>query len=150
VQICRNAQDRRLCVSHSYSSSPSVCCPLTPSSNINVFGLAFVSTFAVVVTICNMFMLRIAIMLSRFRRALGPKLDRWTQDGIFQLQRRAFEADGQMYWRDIESEIPTTARDALLSELPVVTRVIEGQARKSEGAQLEDTASTLKGSSISK
>ncbi|KAF2733975.1 hypothetical protein EJ04DRAFT_577282 [Polyplosphaeria fusca] len=90
-------------------------------ANINVFGLAFISTFAFVSTICNFFILRMAIFLSKFRRALAPKIDRWVQEGVFQLQRRAFEANGEGTWYDRNEEIPLTADIELLAELPVDT-----------------------------
>lgn len=87
--------------------------------NINVFGLAFVITFSAVISLINLTALRFFIFLSRFRRALAPRLDRWVQDGVLQLQRRAFDADGQGDWFGIDKEIPTTVRGQELHELPL-------------------------------
>jgi hypothetical protein len=57
--------------------------------------------------------------MSRFRSALAPRLDHWVQDGVFQLQRRAFEAQESGTWVNTEDEIPVTARYEMLHELPV-------------------------------
>ncbi len=46
------------------------------------------------------------IFLTRFRRALGPRVDRWIQDGVWQLQRRAYEGEGYRAWMDLEADIP--------------------------------------------
>jgi hypothetical protein len=92
---------------------------LTPSSNINVFALAFIITFSLVLTICNTLILRFLIFMSRFRSALAPRLDHWVQDGIFQLQRRAFEAQESGTWVNLDDEVPVTANYERLHELPV-------------------------------
>lgn len=57
--------------------------------------------------------------MSRFRAALAPRIDHWVQDGIFQLQRRAFEAQGQGCWKYLDQEIPITLDGENLRELPV-------------------------------
>jgi hypothetical protein len=90
-------------------------------ANINIFGLAFIITFSLIVTILNLFILRFFIFLSRFRRALAPRLDRWVQDGVFHLQRRAFDAAGEGTWVKVEEEIPSTLAGQVLGELPVKT-----------------------------
>jgi hypothetical protein len=88
-------------------------------SNINVFALIFVVVFTSLVTICNMLILRFFIFMSRFRAALAPRVDHWVQDGIYQLQRRAFEAQGQGCWKNLEQEVPITLDGEKLRELPV-------------------------------
>ncbi|KAF2012695.1 hypothetical protein BU24DRAFT_465061 [Aaosphaeria arxii CBS 175.79] len=87
-------------------------------ANINVFGLAFIVTVTVTVTAFNMMVLRVFIFLSRFRRALAPRIDHWVQDGIFQLQRRAFQSEGQGSWLGSEKEIPHTTKSEHLAKLP--------------------------------
>lgn len=64
-------------------------------------------------------LLRFLITLSRFRRAMAPKLDRWIQDGVFQLQRRAYEAKGEGSWQHIDKEIPVTTGKERLGDLPI-------------------------------
>ncbi|KAF2264053.1 hypothetical protein CC78DRAFT_617092 [Lojkania enalia] len=87
--------------------------------NINVFGFSFIIAFASLVTILDMTLLKFLIHLGKFRRVLSPRLDRWIQDGVLQLQRRAYEAQGQGTWEHLDDEIPVTETKELLTELPV-------------------------------
>lgn len=57
--------------------------------------------------------------MSRLRATLAPRIDHWVQDGVFQLQRRAFEAQDQGSWTRTEQEVPVTAQYELLHKLPV-------------------------------
>lgn len=59
------------------------------------------------------------IYLTRFRRALGPRIDRWIQDGVWQLQRRAYEGEGYRGWTDLEADIPLT-NEKKLKDLPIL------------------------------
>jgi hypothetical protein len=65
-------------------------------------------------------LLKFLIYLSRFRRQLGPRIERWIQDGVWQLQRRAYEGEGQRDWIDPGSEIPLTDRGRLMRDLPIL------------------------------
>ena len=67
-------------------------------------------------------MLKFLIFLSGFRRALAPRIDRWIQDGVFQLQRRAYEDKDGIVWKDLDKEIPITVDNELLVDLPIETR----------------------------
>jgi hypothetical protein len=87
--------------------------------NINVLGLILVVSVAGLVTIIDISLLRFLIFLTRFRTALAPRIDRWIQDGVWQLQRRAYEAQGYA-WVDLEGEIPLTAPNEQLKDLPVM------------------------------
>jgi hypothetical protein len=87
--------------------------------NINVFGLAFIITFSFIVTALDLVLLKFLIFLRRFRRALAPRIDRWIQDGVFQLQRRAYEAKDGMAWECLEKEIPIPVNNELLDDLPI-------------------------------
>lgn len=62
--------------------------------------------------------------MARFRAALAPRIDHWVQDGIFQLQRRAFEAQGQGCWKYLDQEIPITLDGENLRELPVESSLV--------------------------
>ncbi|KAF2727987.1 hypothetical protein EJ04DRAFT_581657 [Polyplosphaeria fusca] len=88
--------------------------------NINVFALSFVYAFSVFIVTMDIVLLRFLIYLSRFRRmrTLGPRIERWIQDGVLQLQRRAFESSRQGTWRSLEKEVPITARRETLEDLP--------------------------------
>ncbi|KAL5380203.1 hypothetical protein DPSP01_008004 [Paraphaeosphaeria sporulosa] len=94
-------------------------------ANVNVFALVFLTTVAAVVTFLNVFILRFCIFLSRFRRALAPRIERWVQDGVFHLQRRAFEARGEGTWVDLEKEIPVTRVREMLGDLGVASHTLK-------------------------
>ncbi|KAF2734975.1 hypothetical protein EJ04DRAFT_436020 [Polyplosphaeria fusca] len=87
--------------------------------NINVFGLAFIITIACVVIAIDMTLFKFLIYLSQFRRHvwLSPRLDRWLQDGVLQLQRRAYEAEGQGHWTNAEEAVPLTGEHVKLRDL---------------------------------
>jgi hypothetical protein len=103
---------------------------LTMLSNINVFALAFIIAFSVVATLCNTLILRFFIFMARFRALLAPRIDHWVQDSVYQLQRHAFEAQGQGSWQYLDEEIPIT----LDTETPRYAR--SGQA-VDRGTQME-------------
>ena len=111
-----------------------------------MFGLAFITTFSCLATALDIFLLRFLIYLSRFRKALAPKLDQWVQDGIFQLQRRAYEAQGEGTWSRFDQEIPVTEKGDQLSvhlvEATLPTTELTVQVGKIEAVQeTERTAS---------
>lgn len=66
-------------------------------------------------------LLKFLVFVSRFRRMrkIGPRLERWIQDGVLQLQRRAYEAQGQGVWVDLDKDVPTTTERETLTDLPV-------------------------------
>lgn len=74
---------------------------------------------SVFLAILDISILRVMLYLTRFRRALGPRIDRWIQDGIWQLQRRAYEGEGYRGWTDLESDIPITD-EKKLKDLPIL------------------------------
>jgi hypothetical protein len=92
---------------------------LTMPSNINVFALAFIIAFSVIATLCNTLILRFFIFMARFRALLAPRIEHWVQDGVYQLQRHAFEAQGQGTWQYLDEEIPTTLNTETLRKLPI-------------------------------
>ena len=87
-------------------------------ANINVFGLSLVLTLACFFIILDLLLLRFLIYLSKFRRALTPRIDRWIQDGVFQLQRRAYQAYGQGTWERLDHPTPITIYLEELDDLP--------------------------------
>lgn len=56
-----------------------------------------------------------------FRRKLAPRIDRWIQDSVFQLQRRAYEAHGRGEWENLNEQIPNTNDMEKLFELPLAS-----------------------------
>ncbi|KAL1657356.1 hypothetical protein SLS61_000402 [Didymella pomorum] len=107
-----NEFEKRLCKMQKMRKSGDVV-------NINVFGLSFIIALSVTLALLDIFILRITIYLSRFRRALGPRIDRWIQDGVWQLQRRAYEGEGYRGWTDLEADIPLT-HERKLKDLPIL------------------------------
>ncbi|KAJ4363717.1 hypothetical protein N0V95_001032 [Ascochyta clinopodiicola] len=100
--------------------------------NINVFGLSFIIAFSLFVALLDITILRIMIYLTRFRRALGPRIDRWIQDGVWQLQRRAYEGEGYRGWTDLEADIPLTY-EKKLKDLPILWLPGKSPAVRSPG-----------------
>jgi len=90
---------------------------LTYPRNINLFGLVFIIVIACTFVTTDLLLLKALVHLSKFRKALAPRLDRWVQDGTLQLQRRAFEAEGQGTWENFDSEVPVTSRGEKLNQL---------------------------------
>ena len=86
--------------------------------------MTFILAFSTIFTLCNTLILRFFIFMARFRAALAPRINHWVQDGIFQLQRRAFEAQGQGCWIHIEQEIPITLDGGKLRELHVESSLV--------------------------
>jgi hypothetical protein len=101
-------------------------------ANVNVFALVFLTTVTAILTFLNAFILKFCIFLSRFRKALAPRIERWVQDGIFQLQRRAFDAQDEGGWVGLEREIPITGEREMLNELFIASHGI--REKKSVGS----------------
>lgn len=96
---------------------------LTNVSNINVFALCFTIAFSILFIALDLGILRFLVYLAGFRRTrwLAPRIERWIQDGVLQLQRRAFETSGQGTWKDLDKEIPTTTSREFLEDFPSVS-----------------------------
>lgn len=92
------------------------------SRNINVFALSLISAFAIVLTLLGMVLLKFLVFLPCAHKLLAPRIDHWNQDGVFQLQRRAYEADDQGHWTRLGKEVPSTWEGDELRELPLETR----------------------------
>ena len=85
-------------------------------------------------------MLKLFMFFSKFRSALAPRIDHWIQDGVFQLQRRAYEGCQQGTWELLNSEIPVTVTQDLLHELPLETRCLKcPEPSDRHGAEHADT-----------
>jgi len=87
--------------------------------NINFFGLVFIVTFSITIAIIDITLLKFLIFLSKFRRALAPRIDRWIQDGVLQLQRRAYEAQREGTWTNLDKDVPLTIESVKLKDLPL-------------------------------
>ena len=82
-----------------------------------MFGLVLILVLATTMTFLNLAVIRQLVFLTPLRHALAPRLDRWMQDSVFQLQRRAFEAHGEGTWLDLSHDIPITIVGETLAEL---------------------------------
>ncbi|CBY01681.1 hypothetical protein LEMA_P004680.1 [Plenodomus lingam JN3] len=89
------------------------------TSNINVFGMVFVITVSAIFAILDITLLKVLVFLDSFRTMFSPRIDRWIQDGVLQLQRRAYEAEGQGTWSNLKRDIPLTREKEILTELPL-------------------------------
>ncbi|KAF2733745.1 hypothetical protein EJ04DRAFT_605111 [Polyplosphaeria fusca] len=87
--------------------------------NISVFGLVFIVVVSSIVTIIDVSLLRFVALMKKFRKLESPRLDRWMQDGIFHLQRHAYEAFREGEWKHLTSEVPITVEPTQLSDLPL-------------------------------
>lgn len=87
--------------------------------NINIFGLVFTITVASIITLVDLILLRSFTSLKKFSERKSPRIDRWIQDGVYQLQRRAYEARGEGIWVDLTSENPFTIESTKLPDLPI-------------------------------
>ena len=96
-------------------------------ANVNVFALVFLVTFSVLISLFSGGVLRFCVFMSRWRRALAPRIERWVGDGMFQLQRRAFCAQDEGVWVGIDKEIPVTEGGERLRELYLEERVVRGK-----------------------
>jgi hypothetical protein len=101
---------------------------LISCSTINAFGLALITVFSTIIAILDFTILRFMITLGRFRRALAPKIDRWIQDGVFQLQRKVYESQGEGTWQHIDKEVPVTSDSERLKDLSDTSVAQENQA----------------------
>jgi hypothetical protein len=81
--------------------------------------MAFVIGMALFFTMVDIVVLRFFVYHSKFRQALSPRIERWIQDDVLQLQRRAYEAHKEGTWSKLSSEVPLTKANELLAELPL-------------------------------
>jgi hypothetical protein len=92
---------------------------LTLCRNINLFGLVFIVTLAVLVCLLDNILLRQLIVTKTFKQTVPLRIDHWIQDGVFQLQRRAYEACGEGVWDNLDWEVPLTIGKHMLAEMPL-------------------------------
>lgn len=95
-----------------------------------MFGLVFTITICGSITLADLVLLRSLILWRKLRKSAAPRLDRWVQDGVYQLQRRAYEASGNGNWENLAHEVPITRESTKLPDLQIETFPIS-TARKS-------------------
>lgn len=85
-------------------------------------------------------LLKILVFLNGFRRLTGLtyRLSRWTQDGVLQLQRRAYEAQGIRSWENLDDDVPLLHKEWQLEDLrvesmPLTTVVVSYNELKEDG-----------------
>ncbi|KAF2736414.1 hypothetical protein EJ04DRAFT_432960 [Polyplosphaeria fusca] len=89
------------------------------ASNFNYFGLVFIITISMIATIVDIALLRFIAILQKIFNFRSARITRWLQDGAWQLQRHAYEAQGEGTWKNLTSEIPTTVDKTLFADLPI-------------------------------
>lgn len=85
--------------------------------NISYFGLIFIVVISSVIIIVDLTLLQLLLLIRRLTSWRGQRLDRWVQDSILHLQRRAFEAQGENKWKRLDKEVPITQSNSKLEEL---------------------------------
>jgi hypothetical protein len=83
--------------------------------------MAFVIAVSLFFAILDVSLLKFLIFLDSFKAFFSPRIDRWIQDGVWQLQRRANEAHGQGTWSNLTSDVPLTGGKEMLIELPLAS-----------------------------
>jgi hypothetical protein len=85
--------------------------------------LVFTIVVATTIVLVDLTLLRFLGFLLKYNHGLAPRIDRWVQDGIFQLQRRAHEAQGHGVWKGLKEDVPVTVEKCLLPDLETDTLV---------------------------
>ncbi|KAF2826710.1 hypothetical protein CC86DRAFT_349711 [Ophiobolus disseminans] len=119
--------------------------------NVNVFGLTFVLATSLFLAILDIALLKFLVFHGAFRKVLSPRIDRWIQDGVLQLQRRAYEAEGQGTWSNVTKDVPLTEAREMLTALPLRSLSFPMSLRddfsgtsKSEYIHVETTPSVIR------
>jgi hypothetical protein len=108
-------------------------------ANINVFGLAFITVIALIAIFIDLVILRFLLLLTYFRHALAPRIDRWMQDSILQLQRHAYEAEGLGHWTKLDSDMPVATNRAAFTDLPAEPLLIRMRTGLSQAPTLPES-----------
>lgn len=107
------------------------------NSTVNTFGLALISTFAVVAAFLDFIILRVVVLLSRFRSTLAPRIDEWIQDSALQMHRQVHEASAGSKWEEFDDDILGSPNTEKLGGLPHYSEVTLAEVRKGGISQLK-------------
>ncbi|KAF2728125.1 hypothetical protein EJ04DRAFT_504579 [Polyplosphaeria fusca] len=77
--------------------------------NINIFRLALILSFNLIVILLEIFLFRFLVYLSRYKKLLSPRINIWVQDSILRLRRRSYETLDESTWRNTNKRVPTLA-----------------------------------------
>ncbi|KAF2729630.1 hypothetical protein EJ04DRAFT_588412 [Polyplosphaeria fusca] len=130
-------------------------------ANINVFGLAFTITISGVIVLMDLVLIRVIQFYRTRSKAPTPRLDRWNQDNVYQMSRRAYDSSGFGTWIKLSEEIPITTHPIELPELPhdsthivekneIVLRVQSSSDRKDAAPEHHEKISLQTVSSVEK
>lgn len=86
-------------------------------SNINVLGFIIVVVLSAAVIITNLTLVPVLTFLHRYDVRLFPFIGLWIQDGMLQVQRKAYEGINYTGWSSKSSDVPTMESNALLLAL---------------------------------
>lgn len=98
-------------------------------ANINVFAIIFIVIVSSVIVALDILLLRDLIFLDSLKKTLSPIIDRWIQEDVYHLQRRAYEALNEGEWINTNKEIPITRDNTILSDLSVKRYTMEVKIR---------------------
>lgn len=80
-----------------------------------MLGFAFTLAVAGTLLLLDFVGLRIYTIRGRLRNL--PSIQSWIDDGLYELQRRAFELYGNVSWDRTRKEVPVTAKGRIMVSL---------------------------------
>lgn len=86
-------------------------------NNISLFGLVFVLSFGLVITLLGVFLTDVASLFGRVSHKLADSQQSWIRDDVLQIQRLAYQGQGNEVWAKTDKEIPVTSAGGLLGPL---------------------------------
>lgn len=114
-----------------------------------MLGLSIVFAFTGFFMLTDILFLKYIIFTKRARSFLGPRIERWISDGVFQLQRQAYEGDNQGVWLRQSKEVPTTTqpenlRDRSGTNLPKYAHTENSAEGLSETKQMTEEVTNVR------
>ena len=100
-------------------------------SNINFLGVILVIGISTVVMAANLTLVPVLKYVNRLNPRYFPRVKFWMEDGMLQVQRKAYEAVGCNDWSGTGSGVPVLRENANIYALSggaaVVDVVVEGE-----------------------
>lgn len=102
--------------------------------NINLFGMTFIIAFWFVIMLVDVLLLKFLIFIRRFRKSPSLRINAWIQDGVFQLQRKAYQVHSKGKWIRLDREVPVTAGRFDFANLPFKSQSKPDQSISTQSA----------------
>jgi hypothetical protein len=107
-------------------------------SNISTYSLSLTIAFGSLIILADLFIVSIISCVHAKRKISSASHDAWIADGLHQVQRRLFEAQGQGVWKNEDASVPvTTDRDMLLGAMKMTTTAPPGSLDEESGIGVE-------------